>query len=374
MKFWNFKEIIEFLSVDVINLLLVSKDAHKSVRDILAFNCIDEKKIALNCDNAWWRFGPNLSPKERRKLSKHQSLSLTSRKKREIRKIAEIRLWMDEIFVSWNTKRFSSKVVTTVISGKVPQDVRAPLWLASVSNCREDIAKAYFQSSSNSIRVSYGLERKRSIAIDVRRMQENPHSKELFNSIGEHQLSNLLEAFCQREPQLGYIQGSSYLAAVLLKILDETNALIALTSMVKQKFMADFVSISMERLDQKFKLFNVIFQMNLPDLYRIFQLNRISPDLYLMGWCVTLFSQIIPLPLLLRIMDGYFTFGELFVYRTSVALLSLHQKKLSRSSAGEILKFLTSPVKMKETRLILEILSVRVPNEIGIALSVHDFG
>ncbi|KAJ6232030.1 rab-gtpase-tbc domain-containing protein-related [Anaeramoeba flamelloides] len=63
-------------------------------------------------------------------------------------------------------------------------------------------------------------------------------------------------------------------------------------------------------------------------LYKHFQNENIESSMYASPWFITIFAHVLPFPLVLRIWDIYLYEGMNFIFKISLAILKLNQKKL----------------------------------------------
>merc|ERR1712048_1417778 len=117
-------------------------------------------------------------------------------------------------------------------------------------------------------------------------------------------------------------------------------------------------------------VFNALFEHNEPTLFSKFEAQCISPKEYLLDWAISLFTKKLSIAVASRVWDIVLLFGEMEVYRCSVAVLQcLHREllriKIQTQNDDEdhilIRKLLkTLPPKLKEGELIAAMKSVKV--------------
>ncbi|KAJ3441896.1 rab-gtpase-tbc domain-containing protein-related [Anaeramoeba flamelloides] len=62
-------------------------------------------------------------------------------------------------------------------------------------------------------------------------------------------------------------------------------------------------------------------------LYKHFQNENIESSMYVSPWFITIFAYVLPFPLVLRIWDIYLYEGMNFIFKISLAILKVNQKK-----------------------------------------------
>ncbi|KAM7396252.1 hypothetical protein PAMP_019309 [Pampus punctatissimus] len=110
----------------------------------------------------------------------------------------------------------------------------------------------------------------RQIALDLQRsfpthrslMGESPEAIE-----GQAKLFRVLIAYAKYNPQVGYSQGMSYIAAVLLMQLGEEEAFWALTALLdKPKYLAELFDLSLTKVQHQVKVFDQFLKHRKPKL------------------------------------------------------------------------------------------------------------
>jgi hypothetical protein len=155
------------------------------------------------------------------------------------------------------------------------------------------------------------------------------------------QLGELLQAFALYQPDLSYVQGMTYLGAMLLRFLpDVKSSFIALVHLVDQPLLADFFHVQTDQIRRKFKLFDQLFRENLPQLAAKFQQKRLLCDVYVMEWFISLFASALPVSLAVHTWDGYLLEVQSFLFKSALALLALLRPSLEKLPVGECIRLL----------------------------------
>merc|ERR1719431_2189768 len=141
-------------------------------------------------------------------------------------------------------------------------------------------------------------------------------------------LHNVLGAFVCYRPDIGYVQGMSFLAAVLILNLDEAEAFIMFANLINRPVLSAFYTVNQQEMSQNYSTFSNLFSAHLPQLASHFQKLGLRPDLYMLDWVMTLFSKAAPLDVACRIWDLLIRDGESFLFRAAVGVLAMFQDKL----------------------------------------------
>ncbi|XP_054656645.1 TBC1 domain family member 14 isoform X2 [Dunckerocampus dactyliophorus] len=172
-------------------------------------------------------------------------------------------------------------------------------------------------------------------------------------------LHSILGAYTCYRPDVGYVQGMSFIAAVLILNLDTADAFIAFANLLNKPCQMAFFRVDHSLMLTYFAAFEVFFEENLPKLFAHFKKNSLTPDIYLIDctipsqnptfqnkiwqsdWIFTLYSKSLPLDLACRVWDVFCRDGEEFLFRTALGLLRLFQDVLTGMDFIHMAQFLT---------------------------------
>uniref|UniRef100_A0A3Q1CVE3 Rab-GAP TBC domain-containing protein n=1 Tax=Amphiprion ocellaris TaxID=80972 RepID=A0A3Q1CVE3_AMPOC len=154
-------------------------------------------------------------------------------------------------------------------------------------------------------------------------------------------LHSILGAYTCYRPDVGYVQGMSFIAAVLILNLDTADAFIAFANLLNKPCQMAFFRVDHSLMLTYFAAFEVFFEENLPKLFAHFKTNNLTPDIYLIDWIFTLYSKSLPLDLACRVWDVFCRDGEEFLFRTALGLLRLYQDVLTCMDFIHMAQFLT---------------------------------
>ncbi|KAB0406989.1 hypothetical protein E2I00_004895, partial [Balaenoptera physalus] len=97
-------------------------------------------------------------------------------------------------------------------------------------------------------------------------------------------LHSILGAYTCYRPDVGYVQGMSFIAAVLILNLDTADAFIAFSNLLNKPCQMAFFRVDHGLMLTYFAAFEVFFEENLPKLFAHFKKNNLTPDIYLIDW------------------------------------------------------------------------------------------
>ena len=111
-------------------------------------------------------------------------------------------------------------------------------------------------------------------------------------------------------PDIGYVQGMSYVAATLLLYMgDEFQSFVTFCNLMTKYPIMPFYTFNDVLVRKVMQLYKTVFAYNLPELCEHFELENIQPKHYIFEWFMTLFTRVFGLKLVSRVWDFYFLDG-----------------------------------------------------------------
>lgn len=122
-----------------------------------------------------------------------------------------------------------------------------------------------------------------------------------FNQLGyfregspfNQQLRDLLEAYTLCRPDIGYVQGMSYVAGMLILNLEPYKAFIMFNNIVGSHVLIPFYRVDQVGISKRSQLFRVLLKHNLPELCDHFEMEGIQPQMFLIEWFITLYTRVL---------------------------------------------------------------------------------
>ncbi|KYQ94237.1 regulator of chromosome condensation domain-containing protein [Tieghemostelium lacteum] len=191
----------------------------------------------------------------------------------------------------------------------------------------------------------------------------------LFNPRGPYYepLMNMLLMFALYRQDIGYVQGMSYLGAVIILVQDnEIDAFRCFANLLNCHYFVSLYKMDINGMVKHIRIFDFLFQSHLPRLYKKFKELNITPELYLIEWFMTLFTKQLPLPICLRLFDSIVMEGEVFIYAVCIGILKSLRKLIIDTTAFEdALDTLKTTIQdFKEERLFKLIESINIPKKL----------
>ncbi|XP_057362097.1 TBC1 domain family member 12 isoform X2 [Manis pentadactyla] len=176
-------------------------------------------------------------------------------------------------------------------------------------------------------------------------------------------LHSILGAYTCYRPDVGYVQGMSFIAAVLILNLEEADAFIAFANLLNKPCQLAFFRVDHSMMLKYFATFEIFFEENLSKLFLHFKSYSLTPDIYLIDWIFTLYSKSLPLDLACRVWDVFCRDGEEFLFRTGLGILRLYEDILLQMDFIHIAQFLTKlPEDITSEKLFSCIAAIQMQN------------
>ncbi|XP_062904528.1 TBC1 domain family member 4 isoform X4 [Mobula hypostoma] len=162
---------------------------------------------------------------------------------------------------------------------------------------------------------------------------------------GQLSLFNLLKAYSLLDKEVGYCQGISFVAGVLLLHTSEEQAFEMLKFLMydlgfRKQYRPDMMSLQI----QMYQLSRLLHDYH-RDLYIHLEENEVSPSLYAAPWFLTFFASQFPLGFVARVFDIMFLQGTEVIFKVALSLLSSHEALILQCDSFEsIVEFVKSTI------------------------------
>ncbi|XP_028998903.1 TBC1 domain family member 14 isoform X2 [Betta splendens] len=265
--------------------------------------------------------------------------------------------WNQEILPNWSTMCTSRRVRDLWWQG-IPPSVRGKVWSLAVGNelnithelyniCLARAKEKWNTTAAPATEAETedvdSSDRESSLELIKLDISRTFPQLCIFQKGGPYHdvLHSILGAYTCYRPDVGYVQGMSFIAAVLILNLDTADAFIAFANLLNKPCQMAFFRVDHSLMLTYFAAFEVFFEENLPKLFAHFKKNNLTPDIYLIDWIFTLYSKSLPLDLACRVWDVFCRDSEEFLFRTALGLLRLYQDVLTCMDFIHMAQFLT---------------------------------
>ncbi|KAI7859547.1 rab-GTPase-TBC domain-containing protein [Circinella umbellata] len=166
---------------------------------------------------------------------------------------------------------------------------------------------------------------------------------------GQRALFNVLRAFSEFDTEVGYCQGMTNIAAMLLLYFEEERSFTALVHMFRRDGLHDLFIPGFPALMESFYIQEQLVERYLPKLHRHLLNLGLSSDAYATRWYITMFTGgVVSYQTLLRIWDVYFLLGFNVFFFVALALLKTHQDQLLHDEFEQCITLLGSTMKVPD--------------------------
>ena len=286
----------------------------------------------------------------------------------------------------------------------IPTSLRSKMWVMSLGN-ELQITKELYDILKDKRNVPSSMEKQVSsidlITVDLSRTFPALQFFQYPDGPYYPAFKTILECYSKFRPDIGYVQGMSYIVATLLLYMDEFEAFVcfcnllhrskcnsnplamslvgtpsgaaatsattssssaasvvssilfgpkkrtaAFTSNYQTLYSSNhfipFFTMNTEYIDKHIKFVQILLrEHNMPLYKHMVEKFRIEFSVFIVDWYITLFSKSLPLDVVARIWDGYLVHGRLYMYSCTIGILIYYEQELLNSDYEGIMKFLT---------------------------------
>jgi len=274
----------------------------------------------------------------------------TERQRQEDDLAAAANYWIHTALPNWNTAREAKKTRDLWWRG-LPPSVRGKVWRQALDNQLNLTPQLYSilkTRAQTQIEAWQGQPRPQAqdpappssvpaspcreetlelIALDVSRTFPQLC---IFQKGGPYysHLHNVLGAYVCYRPDLGYVQGMSFIAAILILNLEEHEAFILFSNLVNRPPLSSFFNMDHQMMSGYYSTFTTMVRLHLPDIAEHLEVLKLSPDMYLLDWVMTLYGRAAPLDFACRIWDVMFRDGQDFIFKAGLGILSIFKDRI----------------------------------------------
>ena len=305
-------------------------------------------------------------------------------------------IWLNELIPNWIEIRKKESTKFYFYEG-LPNNLRGKIWLMCLGN-RFSITKEYYEIEvKKAIDLLLEIQNKKKdqlkninnkIEISKEEKEKNDRENSIniidldiertfpylniftHNSPLSEDLREILRAFVISRPDIGYVQGLSFIGAMLILNMDKFKAFVSMMNLILDPAILPFYKFDEKGIKTRLHLFKQIFYFNLPELCEYFDFIQIKPEHYFLNWNMTLFSHCVNIDIAMRIWDVYMIEGLKSIYAAAIVFLSHFEQKFLNMDFSEILNQINSIklINFDEDSIIQGMKNVKFPDWIELEI------
>lgn len=179
----------------------------------------------------------------------------------------------------------------------------------------------------------------RQIDLDIERTLRDHILFKIRYSQSQISLFKILVAYSNLDPEVGYCQGMSTVAAFLLLYFEEEAAFRALTKLMQRDDLRLMYKSGFPLLFEYFWIQERLMKKFIPELAKHLEKHNISTSIYATKWYLTLFLSF-PARLAARMWDIFLFYGIDVLPLIAIALLKIHSRTICKMTFEQTMQFL----------------------------------
>jgi hypothetical protein len=259
------------------------------------------------------------------------------------------KIWEKEIIPDWENKKADKRTIQLWKSA-LPPKIRGDVWKLAIGNVlcitpdlfkiltdKKVMKKEEVNSGEEDVNRESTID---SIGIDLARTFP---SLKFFQVGGPlyQPMKQVLECYVKYRPDVGYVQGMSYLVAMLLLYMDTYSAFVALANMINANHFYSFFRMNTHQIFTHVEIIKLLLKEFIPDLHANFERQGVKHQIFVLDWFITLFAKSFSVDIAARLWDRYFLEGEIFLYQGTLGALQYFSPKLRTAPFEDCMQFLS---------------------------------
>ncbi|KAM9899067.1 hypothetical protein OXX79_005942 [Metschnikowia pulcherrima] len=217
------------------------------------------------------------------------------------------------------------------VAAGIPEEVRGIVWQLVARSKNPQLEELYFHLKTEPSMHEKAIKR------DLTRTSFYTNVDAANKAV---ELCNVILAYSNFDPDVGYTQGMVFIAVPLIMNMTESECFCLLVTLMKDYGLRDLFCPEMRGLHLLLHQFDRLLAQKSPSLYNHLNRQGVRSSMYASQWFLTFFSYKFPLTVVLRIFDMVITQGVEAVLRLGLNLMLKNEPSLLRLDFDGLITFL----------------------------------
>lgn len=180
----------------------------------------------------------------------------------------------------------------------------------------------------------------------------------IYFDVHKNQLFNILVAYAQNNPDVGYCQGLNYLAGLIIIVTKDEIATFWLLKHLVEKVAVGYHTKTMKGLQRDIYVIEQLITVREPLLNEKIKELGIPWAVILTKWLICLYAEVLPVETVLRIWDTMFAEGYKIIFRAALTIVSILRDDIMRitdiSELAELFRNLSKDQRMLDCHTFMQ--------------------
>ncbi|ESN99017.1 hypothetical protein HELRODRAFT_67442 [Helobdella robusta] len=239
----------------------------------------------------------------------------------------------------WDQSYGSDKFFKRLYKG-LPEAIRGLVWskILKLNDVKKENEGVYEDMKQKARRWCPDI---RQIDLDVNRTYRNHIMFRKRYDVKQQSLFHVLAAYSMYNTEVGYCQGMSQIAAIMLMYMNEEDAFWAMSQLLTndRHAMHGFFIPGFPKLIRFQDHHDKILKKFLPRVKKHLTRNDMYTPLYTIKWYMQCFLDRVPFPLAMRLWDIYIYEGERLLVAMSYNIIKMHKKRIMQLDMDHLMSF-----------------------------------
>jgi len=294
-------------------------------------NAIHNQILLIRMEKENKKLAANISATEirRQKLSYQDLASYT----------AEAAQAWDDLIGHKNNEKIDRQYLLELVRGGIPRARRGEVWQFLINQNQfrkpDTSDKQCWKETPYRTLLKRNSGHQHAILIDLGRTF--PTHAHFIPRLGSGQISlfNILAAYSQLDDEVGYCQGLSFVAGVLLMHMPEEEAFQSFCHLMFELQIRSQYKPDMDAVQQQLYQLSRLLHDYHPKVYEHFNKFDVTPTLYAAPWFLTLYASQYPIGFVSRVMDMVLLEGMEVIFKVALVLIGNHANEILEKTSFE---------------------------------------